>query len=261
MNEGGEAPVSADYHRGMVTDRGLTWGLNMRDGHPAIGSLDMLGLTPKDLVGLRVLDVGPGGGRSLRQARELEIDYYGADVLPVIDPSLIEKPAQRANVLKMQPRFKAEAAEHPGRLIAADFAKNPAPYPDDFFDLVISAGALPGYARDATEAVRSLVNMIRVSRKRVVCGDGWLEQSNPKGIVKLGAGPHAFGFAMKAFLDSLKEYGITYRLLPDIDTQRGKRRNPAFMNLDLDVSQKDSAKLAKSLPDLLASAGEFQAEE
>lgn len=203
MTEDKEIPASAEYYRGMVTDRGLTWGLNWHDGHPAIGSLDMLGLAPKDLAGLRVLDVGPGGGSSLRQAREMKIDYYGADLLPLIDPSRIENPRQRANVLKMQPRFKAVAASHPGRLIAADFAKNPAPYPDDFFDLVMSAGALPGYAQDATEAVRSPLNMIRVSRKRVVCGNGWLEQSNSEGIVTLGAGPHVFRFAMKAFLDSL----------------------------------------------------------
>jgi SAM-dependent methyltransferase len=257
MPEVQETPASADYYRGMVTDRGLTRELNRKDGEFAVGSLDLLGLTLADLENHRTLDVGVGGGRSLRQAQELGFDYQGADLLPLIDAEQLTNELYRFNVKAMQARLAAVVARYPDRFKVADFAGAELPYPPNSFDLVISAGALPDYAQDGREVVQALLNMIKVSRNQVVCPGGWFAD-NPKGIVRLGRSDKVFSFAMKDFLEALADYGIAYRLRPEIVSEKlkGTKR---MMNLDLDVSQKDSAKLLAAEADLLARAHEFQA--
>jgi SAM-dependent methyltransferase len=258
VTEDKEVAASADNYRGLITDRGLTRDLNRKDGVLAIGSLDMLGLTLADVEGHKVLDVGIGGGRSLRQAMELGLDYSGIDILPLIDADQLASRIQQANVKTRQAELAAVVAKYPDRFRAADFANDEPPWPPNSFDMVISAGALPGYSRDAREVVHSLLNMITLARERVVCGNGWFEETNPDGIINLGRAELAFRFRMKDFLESLAEYGINYSLRPGMVPAKAGGGN-RVMCLDLDVSSKDSAKLAETMPDLLAHADEFSA--
>lgn len=206
------ADIDVENYRGLATDRGLSSQLNRRDGYPGRGVFEILSIGMDDLAGKRVLDVGVGGGRALEHAMEVGLDYHGVDILPLVDANNLAE-NKRQNVLEMQRRFLDTSEKFPGRLTAADFCTESIPFEDNSFDVVLSAKALPGYARDPNEARLAINNMIRLAREKVIINGGWNEKSNPSGLVYLGGGGgELFAFRMKEYLDSLSERGITYQL-------------------------------------------------
>lgn len=236
-----ERQPSAAFYRGLSTNRGLTREFNLQEDYPGQNLLELLGLSLKDIGGLRVLEVGMGGGRALVQAHKFGVaEYHGLDLLPLIDLNQLTD-AQRASVEEDQASFAAVAAQYPDYVKVVDFANDEPPYPPDYFDIVISCLALPTYAQNGDEVIRSILNMARVSRARVVCSGAWwkrFERHNPSGIVSCGRPDgRRFYFPMKRFIDALAPCGISYRLLPEISS------DSPLANLDLNVSKKDRAKL------------------
>lgn len=228
----GEKIGPHEEYRGLSTDRGLTLLLNREDGYPGLGSLDMLGLAFRDLQG-KVLDVGVGGGRSLRQAVERGIDYYGVDILPLLDAASIPS-IRQVNILEMQRRFLKTASMYPNRMSAADFCLPSIPFAENSFDVVLSAGGLPGYARNAQEAIISVTNMLNLSRQKVAIHGGWDASNNASGTIRLGTAALGgqFSFNMKGFVERLRAYGISYVIASGIGP--GGR----LMNLHFDTSKK-----------------------
>ena len=223
--DSGKKPVT---DRGASTDRGLTREFNTREGRQRDGVLELIGVGIEEIKGKRVLDVGVGGGSEVRQALEIGLDWYGTDILPLVDATSLTG-VRKANVEEMQRRFLALQKAYPGRFEAADFCSLRIPFHEDEFDIVLSVGALPGYAQTPREAMISLFNMIFVARERVVVNRGWNSDSNANGEVNLGTDESRFRFPMRDFLESLSEAGIKYTLrkgkadyIIDIDT-KGKK--------------------------------------
>jgi len=235
-----------EQYRGPITNRGLIKALNIRDGSPCMGNLDFLGLRLSDLIGKKILDVGMGGGKTLDHALELGLNFFGLDILPLIDPTPLE-PMKRTAVLTQRAEYERVRNKYPDRVQAVNFCSAEVPYSSDEFDIVLSAVALPDYARSSKEAIYSILNMIKLAREKVVFHCGWNPDIDFSGGVILGNLPVLFRFGMKDFLEDLKSTtGITYALhksnLPDL--------NPLLTNLTIDTRQKDTVALQAMFEEL-----------
>jgi hypothetical protein len=154
--------------RGWITENGLA------DSH---GTLASLGLTIEDIRDKKTLEVGTGGGKSFEEAiTHFGLDYYGVDVLPGVslyDPEWVE----------MQNRLMRRIAQYTERFQTADACVR-IPHVDSSMDVVLSAKALPGYARSSKEYVTSVLEMIRVSKGLVAFN----ESMSDEGWVTFGKG-------------------------------------------------------------------------
>lgn len=233
-----EIVSESQEYRGLVTNRGLTRELNIRDRKPAVGSLDMLGLSIDEIVGKKVLDVGVGGGQSLIHAMELGIDYHAVDILPEIDTSSTDSLLGRINVQSMQKKLASVMEKYPDRVKVADFCKENPPYDESSFDVVMSAGSLPGYARSGQEVIRSILNMVKVAKEKAIFSYGWNKIKNPQGIVTFDKGKSGFKFRMKEFLDILGECGVSYNLRSEASSSSESDRS--MISIHLDVKNKNT---------------------
>ena len=124
-------------------------------------------------------------------------------------------------------------------------------------DMVIAAISLPNYSRNPREAINSILEMIRVARNRVVFARGWDESSNSEGVVELGIGGlggKKFSFRLRDLLTKLESFGISWKL------HKGKNSLGVIeiVNVDLDVSGKDSRALRSQRSEFLATADNFK---
>lgn len=226
--------MQTEQYRGPITNRGLTTSLSMRDGCGTIGNVDLLGLDLPELVGKKILDVGMGGGRTLKHALELGLDCYGVDILPLIDTTSLD-PAKKNVVIEQLAAYSEVQREFPSRVKAANFCSTDIPYTYDEFDVVFSAVALPDYARSTEEAEIAILNMICLAKEHVDFHCGWNPNVNHLGYVTLGTMPGLFQFEMKKFLDKLETLiGIQYIL--DIPTKEDA--NQLTTNIHLNTKNK-----------------------
>lgn len=220
--------------QGMITNRGLTTVLNRKDNLNDFGILDILGIRIDSLKDLKVLDVGIGGGRSISHALNEGLDFYGVDILPNIDITHFKlSDPRRINIVQMTSRFEDLRRIFPRRIKVANLASNKLPFDHNYFDLVISAIALPNYASTPTEAVQSIMNMITLSRDKVIFAKGWDVSDNSNGIVDIGILGDKFMFNMKSFLESLSVYDINYSLMKGLGSLN------RINNVSIDVSRKN----------------------
>jgi hypothetical protein len=233
--------MQTEQYRGPITNRGLTSTLNQRDGYPTLGNIDLLGLTLLELKGKKILDVGMGGGRTLKHALELGLDCHGLDILPLIDTESLDSP-KRNTVLEQQFAYEETRSLYPSRVKAVNFCTTTIPYNYDEFDIVFSAVALPDYSRTTQEAELAILNMICLAKEKVAFHCGWNPGINYLGNVVLGTTPGLFQFEMKKFLDHLiKIAGIQYDIiLPD-----GSDSNPLTTNLHINTQGKNRVELQK----------------
>lgn len=119
------------------------------------------------------------------------------------------------------------AKNFPGRVFAAD-AASALPFRNNSFDLVVSCMALPGYAASIYEAKRSIMEMVRVARERVVFSGGW--QDDQQGTIRVGTGEGVV-FPLKQFLDSLHNLGIAYAQKYSIIGDEGGHRRSIHLNV------------------------------
>ncbi len=226
------AELDYDEVRGVATNKGL---INENEGW-RIGNLERLGLTLKKLEGKKILDVAIGGGNSIKEGVQLGLDIYGVDIIPAL--SLENKNEdEKLMIERRQRQLRSLASTTENRILAVD-AGEALPFPDDYFDVSMSGHGLPGYARNPTEAVTSILEMIRVTKEEVVFNANWDE----KGLAELGSGKFEFSFPMLRFVEELMEYGITsFTTRPEENGLKG----PQAVHLDL--ANKDGQALKRSV--------------
>ncbi len=220
---------------GVSSNRGLT--SDYSEGGKS-GILCLLNLGWKDLVGKKTLDVCVGGGNTVSQAMIAGLDYTGIDILPGLKDS--------GNINWRRKQLERMAARFPGRIIAADVVIS-LPFKDNCFDLVLSSMGMPLYAKNGREATQSILEMIRVSKGKVVFSGGWPDEGDedPGGFVFIGGEDNLTAFPLKELLDSLAKVGITYTL------QAYEDMTSFWRSIHLDVSQKDEAGFLKLQPEIL----------
>lgn len=232
----------AEQHRGLPSKRALK------------DELYELALRPTDLEGQSVLNVGVGYGVAMREILEMGIDVYGVDIIPRLDLSRMNK--ARARMLE-DARVSLEKLEtdYPGHIKAAD-ATQSLPYEDSSMDYVLASYSVPFYAHDAEEIVKSITEMVRVSRKKVAVTTGWDKEKNPEGIIRHGSFRHekGLGFKYAKFLDELSECGVKWEL--KFVPGKGLGEQGGYC-LHIDTSQKDNQKLAEKVNNMLESPERF----
>lgn len=242
-------PDSYTDFRGIVRNRGLTSELNLQEEVKGRGILELLGMQIEDIAEKRVLDVGVGGGRALHQARKASIDYYAVDILPVVDPATAPSDVAREITGQMQIELTRIAQEYPGRVFAVD-ATQRFPFRDNEFDVALSAVSMPNYARSPEGAIMSMLEMVRVSREKVVFCKAWHED-NAYGLVSIGIEPYQFNFELKRFLELLGGFGINYSIS---DSHRIER---VFRGTHLDLGNKNQKLLNSQQEAIVAAARDF----
>ena len=208
---------------GLSTNRALT---SDRSEGGKSGILCLLNLKWEDLVGRKILDVCIGGGNAVSQAIIEGLDYTGIDILPTLETG--------GNLSWRKKQLAEIAARFPGRIIAAD-AVISLPFKDNCFDLVISSMGMPLYAQNGKEAAWSILEMIRVSKGKVVFSGGWPDEGDedPEGFVFIGGEDNLTAFPLKGLLDLVAKVGITYT------RQAYEDMTSFWRSIHLDVSQKD----------------------
>ncbi|GEM_PF-6925510 len=216
--------------RGFSSNRGIKREIDV-DGRITGGVFDKLGLSINELQGKKLLDVGTGGGRTIKEARDLGLDITGIDIVPAISLESEDKYGDRERVETTQAKLKSVAKEYPGSIIGADAAVV-LPFRDNAFDIAFSHQGIPYYARNPKELAISLLEMVRVSKERVVITGEEFEDDDPEGITQFGTRETEFEMAYKRFLSFLvNNYGIEYKVIPG---------SPSF---DFNVTGKLSEKL------------------
>lgn len=192
------------------------------------GTLDLLSLTPSNLLGKKILDIGIGGGRAVEEAVEMGIDVVGFDILPTYTSLDIEKIAQYdardARLVRENLRKLKTVAKRTKRVVAGDATKT-LPFANNTFDFTVSCFALPEYSKTEIQAKTAIDEMIRVSWEKAVFTLGTF--SNGKAVY--GIEPNQFEFDLLAYLNSLRNKGISYEF---------KTSSIGEISVHIDVSKK-----------------------
>jgi SAM-dependent methyltransferase len=204
-----------------------------------IGVLDLLGLPAKELTPGKVLDVCAGGGRGLRQARAIGLDYYAVELLPVL--SFVKN----TRIDGYRSDLAEVAREHPGRVVAADASKA-IPFAPRSFDVVFSCTGMPKFTPTPEAYVNSILEMIRVADRKVA-----FTTTEMRGTIDHPFRRRIdFHFRLIDWLKELRKYGIEASLV------RGGLANA----IHLDVSHRDAAALEADSERLIAEARRFVVE-
>lgn len=231
--------LDIEEFRAIPTSTGLTPEYSKE--YKSKGYLDCLQISIDQLRGKKILDVGCGGGSSVKEALSQGLDYYGVDIIPAINTNSRKPPNMsveifnlvRIKIKQKQTELSKLIKEYPDRIIAVDAGKS-LPFRDDSFDFVLSHLAMPGYTRNMNEVVISLLEMIRVAKGEVIFSGGWDDENEESnGLVSIGVEPDDFYFPLKSFLEDLKEFGINYKLL-------NSRKFLSTSSLHIDISKKNN---------------------
>lgn len=218
--------------------------INNIDYDDQLGELDYLGIMPSELTG-RVLDVGIGGGRSLQQGVQNNIDIYGLDIALIANIGTLT-PGARTQLRQRLARENLTRikSDYPERFIEADATQH-IPFPDNDFDTVIACLSLPIYARNLSEAKRSILEMIRVSKSKVVFASGYSQIPKASEMARYGVGvrDNIFEFCLVDFLKSLEPLGVSHSWTSVNNQSTIERRD--IVSAHLDVSKKDQQQLNK----------------
>lgn len=234
--EQADIPEEGLKNRGYVTNRYLSNNLpptgdlcdeRIKRSGLSVGIkesvLDRLCLTEADLRGKCVLDVGTGGGRAYEQAMQNAVtfgwDYYAIDLAHIVTEKGFRDSRSALREQVAIDNLTRVIKQYPDHFRTADATRR-IPFPDRSFDLVFSCIALPSYARNEQEAIRSIFEMIRVSRGKVVFNFRY-DESNPNAPVPAGVGRTSFTWVGKKLFDALTEARVMYEIRhsdqPDVE--------------------------------------------
>lgn len=219
--------------------------------------LEVLCLELDDIRSKQVLDVGIGGGRAFEQAQKNKDkhgwEYYGVEIAHVVRGPKFRPAAAAFRESIAIRNLERLIQAYPEYFRTADAAKQ-LPFPDNSMDIVLSAISLPNYARNSQEAITSILEMIRVSRNKVVFTTNIKDINDPGQLVELGVGKHRLKFAMKRLFDELVKVGVSYELRK---MEPQELMPEGVVSAHLDVSNKNNPELLKLREELLTKIEEF----
>lgn len=239
-------PLTGDNCDERVTEKGLTpdhWS----------GELELLSLSLEDIRGKKTLDVGVGGGRALEQALQNGFDYYGIDVAPAAQQNKFRPVMSAVREQVALDNLKRVIGKYPDKLVVADAARY-IPFPNNSFDIVLACISLPNYARNPQEVVNSILEMIRVSKEKVVFTTNFSDISEIDELQRQGIGMNKFNFGLRKFLDALAEYGITYEFKQFDDQSQPETK---IVSAHLNVSGKNTDGLSAAKKEFIAQVDSF----
>lgn len=185
-------------YSGAITPRPL-FDKPRKEGAVWYGTLSYLDLIFDDLIDKRILEVAGGQGKTFEQAMQYGLDWW------MIDPllNLETEDDFKTNLLYLQSQSEYAARMKTG--VASQL-----PYPDKSFDITLSSWGIPLVCADGLDAQRSLLEMIRVTREKVVFNifsdytyDLFASEAFTNNRTIIGQGHTPSLFALKDFLDNM----------------------------------------------------------
>jgi len=185
-------------YAGAITPRPL-FDKPREEGSVWFGTLTYLDLIFDDLIDKRILEVAGGQGKTFEEALKYGLDWWMVD--PLLGLDVEDDFKHNLFHLQSQPQY----AERMETGLASQL-----PYSDKAFDITLSSWGIPLVCANDSDVQRSLSEMIRVTREKVVFNifpdytyDLSAIQAFKNNRTIIGQGHIPMLFALKDFLDNL----------------------------------------------------------